>query len=45
MVVFNEGSHSQVADLFELAVDLEDQVLGMMTSLAQVQEALSKLTA
>ncbi|MEQ4203416.1 hypothetical protein ABNM51_27405 [Pseudomonas syringae] len=27
------------------AVDLEDQVLGLMTSLEQVQETLSKLTA
>lgn len=45
MAVFNEGSRSQVADLFELSVDLEDQVLGMMTSLEQVQDTLSQLTA
>ncbi|KPC23965.1 TnpA repressor protein [Pseudomonas savastanoi pv. glycinea] len=45
MAVFNDGSRSQVAGLFEFAVDLEDQVLGLMTSLEQVQETLSKLTA
>lgn len=45
MAVFNQGSRSQVADLFELAVDLEDQVQGMMTALEQVQETLSQLTA
>ncbi|MBI3345105.1 MAG: transposase [Gammaproteobacteria bacterium] len=45
MAVFNEGSRSQVADLFEFAVDLEDQVLGMMTALEQVQETLSQLIA
>ena len=45
MAVINQGSRSQVADLFEFAVDLEDQVLGMMTTLEQVQETLSQLTA
>lgn len=45
MSVFNEGSRSQVADLFEFAVDLEGQVLGMMTALEQVQDTLSRLTA
>ena len=44
MAVFNEGSRSQVADLFEFAVDLEHQVHGLMTSLEQVQETLSRLT-
>ncbi|KPW67091.1 TnpA repressor protein [Pseudomonas syringae pv. broussonetiae] len=44
MAVFNEGPRSQVADLFEFAVDLEDQVHGLMTSLEQVQETLSRLT-
>jgi hypothetical protein len=44
MAVINQGSRSQVADLFEFAVDLEDQVLGMMTALEQVQETLSQLT-
>jgi hypothetical protein len=45
MAVFNEGSRSQVADLFEFAVDLEDQVLGMTNALEQVQDTLSQLTA
>lgn len=45
MAVFNQGSRSQVADLFEFAVDLEDQVLGMMTALEQVQKTLSQMTA
>ena len=45
MAVINQGSRSQVADLFDLAVDLEDQVQSMMTALEQVQETLSQLTA
>ena len=45
MAVINQGSRSQVADLFDLAADLEDQVLGMMIALEQVQETLSQLTA
>ncbi len=45
MAVINEGSRSQVSNLFNLAVELEEQVLGMMTSLEQVQETLSELTA
>ncbi|MCU7816008.1 MAG: transposase [Candidatus Thiodiazotropha sp. (ex Rostrolucina anterorostrata)] len=45
MAVINGGSRSQVADLFESAVDLEDEVYGMMTALEQVQETLSQFTA
>jgi hypothetical protein len=45
MAVFNEGSRSQVEDLFNFAVDLEDRVSDMMTALEQVQETLSDLTA
>ncbi len=45
MAVINQGSRSQVADLFEFAVDLEDQVLGMTNALEQVQDTLSQLTA
>ncbi len=45
MAVFNEGARSQVGGLFEFAVDLDDQVSGLMTSLEQVQETLSQLTA
>ncbi len=44
MAVFKEGSRSQVADLFECAENLEDQVLAMMSALEQVQETLSRLT-
>ncbi|AAZ38079.1 putative TnpA repressor protein (plasmid) [Pseudomonas savastanoi pv. phaseolicola 1448A] len=44
MAVFNEGSRSQVAELFDFAVDLQDQVDYMMASLEQVQEPLSRLT-
>jgi hypothetical protein len=45
MAVFNQGSRGQVAELFEFAVDLDDQVYSLMTSLEQVQETLSQLTA
>jgi hypothetical protein len=41
--VFNQGSRSQVRDLFELATDLDDQVSGMMDNLEKLQETLSKL--
>ncbi len=45
MAVINAGSRSQVADLFELACDLDEQVSDMMTKLAEVQDTLSQLTA
>ncbi|RCI72257.1 transposase [Pseudomonas aeruginosa] len=45
MAAFNEGSRSRVAELFDLAVDLQDQVDHLMTSLEQVQETLPRLTA
>jgi hypothetical protein len=45
MAVINRGARSQVADLFNLAVDLEDQVSGLMTALEQVQETLAQLTS
>jgi hypothetical protein len=45
MAVFNEGSRSQVEDLFNFAVELDDQVSDIMTALEQVQETLSELTA
>lgn len=44
MAAFNEGARSRVAELFDLAVDLQDQVDHLMTSLEQVQETLSRLT-
>jgi hypothetical protein len=45
MAVVNSGARHQVAELFDLAVELEDQVFGLMTSLEQVQNTLSQLTA
>lgn len=44
MAVINEGSRSQVAELFELACDLDEQVSYMATKLEEVQETLSQLT-
>lgn len=44
MAVINNGSRAQVGDLFELAVDLEDQVRELGGHLEQVQETLSQLT-
>jgi hypothetical protein len=44
MAVFNEGSRSQVAELFELAGELEDQVSTMTTLLERVEETLAGLT-
>lgn len=41
MAVFNEGARGQVAELFDFAVDLQDQVDHLMASLEQVQETLS----
>jgi hypothetical protein len=45
MAVFNEGGRSQVAKLFDFAMDLEDQVNHLVTTLEQVQDTLSHLTA
>ena len=45
MDVINGGARSQVAELFEFAAELEDQVNHMMISLEQVQDTLSQLTA
>lgn len=44
MSVFNRGARSQVAEMFDLAVDVEDQVLGLMDSLEQIVKTLSQLT-
>ena len=41
----NAVSRSQVAYLFDLASDLDEQVSHMMTNLEEVQETLSRLTA
>jgi len=45
MDVFNQDARGQVGVMFEAAVDLDDQVYELMTSLTQVQETLSQLTA
>jgi hypothetical protein len=45
MDVFNDGSRSQVEDLFNFAIGLEAQVFGIMTALEQVKAILSELTA
>ena len=43
--VINAVSRSQVAYLFDLASDLDEQVSHMMTNLEEVQATLSQLTA
>lgn len=43
MAVFNKGI-PQVANLFDFAVDLEDQVFSMLNALEQVQKTPSQLT-
>lgn len=45
MAVFNEGWRDKVGDLFDLAVDLDDQVSDMMTVLERIRETLSRLRA
>ena len=45
IAVINEGSRSQIPDLFELAGDLDEQVSYMMTKLEEIQETLSRSTA
>jgi hypothetical protein len=45
MAVVNNGSCSQASGMFELAIDLDEQVSHMMNALEQVQETLAKLVA
>lgn len=45
MAVIKEGSRGQVGELFDLAIALEDRVLGMMTLLEHVEDTLLELTA
>ena len=45
MAVINEGSRSQVANLFELAGDLHEQISYMTNKLEEIQDTLSQLTA
>ena len=45
MAVVNEGAVSQAPEMFDLAMDLEDQVNQMMTQLEHIQDTLSQLVA
>jgi glutathionyl-hydroquinone reductase len=45
MAVVNHGSCRQAFGMFELAMDLDEQVSHMMNALEQVQETLAKLVA
>lgn len=45
MLVVNQGEQSKEDELFDLAMDLDDQVCRMMTHLEQVQSTLGKLVA
>ena len=45
MAVINQGARGRVADLIELAVELEVQVASMATALEEVQETPTQLTA
>lgn len=45
MVVVNNGACSRAPEMFELAMDLEEQVNHMMTNLEQIQDTLAKLVS
>ena len=45
MAVVNHGARSQATEMFDLAVDLDEQVSHMMNELEQIQDALAKLVA
>ena len=45
MAVVNNGERDQASEMFDLALDLEDQVSSMMTELEQIQDTLAKLVA
>src|SRR4029077_13606841 len=45
MAVVNNGSRSQASKMFDLAMNLDEQVGHMMNELAQVQDTLAKLVA
>ena len=44
MAVFNQGARGRVAEMFELAVELDLQVSGMTTALEELRETLGRLT-
>ncbi len=45
MAVVNNGARSQASEMFDLAMDLDEQVSHIMTNLEQVQDTLAKLVA
>ncbi len=45
MAVVNNGAVSQASEMFDLAMDLEEQVSHMMANLEQIQDTLAKLVA
>ena len=45
MAVVNNGSRSQASKMFDLAMNLDEQVGHMMNELEQVQDTLAKLVA
>lgn len=45
MDVVNNGSRSQASKMFDLAIELDDQVSGMMNELELIQDTLRKLVA
>jgi glutathionyl-hydroquinone reductase len=45
MAVVNNGAYSQASEMFDLAMDLDEQVSHMMTDLEQIQDTLAKLVA
>ena len=45
MAVVNNGARGQASEMFDLAMDLEEQVSHMMTNLEQIQDTLAKLIA
>jgi hypothetical protein len=45
MAVVNNGARSHASEMFDLAMDLDEQISHMMTNLEQVQDTLAKLVA
>ncbi len=43
--VFNQGARAKAGELFDLAVDLQDEVFDLLNALEQIQATLSQLTA
>lgn len=45
MAVVNQGAVSQAPEMFDLAMDLDEQVSQMITQLEHIQDTLSQLVA